>query len=50
MSQDAVKIRALAADDHPLLRESIAALIADETDIDQFRTGADSGAKACENT
>ena len=33
MSQDAVKIRALAVDDHPLLREGIAALIADETDI-----------------
>jgi hypothetical protein len=32
MSQDAVKIRALAVDDHPLLREGIA-LIADETDI-----------------
>ena len=38
MSQDAVKIRALAVDDHPLLREGIAALIADETDIEQFRT------------
>jgi DNA-binding NarL/FixJ family response regulator len=34
MSQDAVKIRALAVnDDHPILREGIAALIADETDI-----------------
>ena len=33
MSQDAVKICALAVDDHPLLREGIAALIADDTDI-----------------
>ena len=33
MSQDAVKIRALAVDDHPLLREGIAALIVDDTDI-----------------
>ena len=33
MSQDAVKIRALAVDDHPLLREGIAALTVDDTDI-----------------
>jgi two-component system, NarL family, response regulator len=33
MSTDAVKIRVLAVDDHPLLREGVAALIADETDI-----------------
>ena len=33
MSQDGVKIRVLAVDDHPLLREGVAALIADETDI-----------------
>jgi DNA-binding NarL/FixJ family response regulator len=33
MSQAALKIRVLAVDDHPLLRESVAALIADETDI-----------------
>jgi hypothetical protein len=33
MSQDAVKCRALAVDDHPLLREGIAALCADESDI-----------------
>jgi hypothetical protein len=33
MSQDAVKIRALAVDDHhPILREGLAALIANETD------------------
>ena len=33
MSQAGVKIRVLAVDDHPLLREGIAALLADETDI-----------------
>jgi DNA-binding NarL/FixJ family response regulator len=33
MSSEAVKIRVLAVDDHPLLREGVAALIADETDI-----------------
>jgi DNA-binding NarL/FixJ family response regulator len=33
MSTDAVKIRVLAVDDHPLLREGVAALIADEPDI-----------------
>jgi hypothetical protein len=41
MSQDAVKIRALAVDDHPLLRVGIAALIADETDIALFCEAAD---------
>jgi chemotaxis response regulator CheB len=41
MSQDAVKIRALAVDDHPLLREGIAALIADETDIALVGEAAD---------
>jgi hypothetical protein len=41
MSQDAVKIRALAVDDHPLLRVGIAALIADETDIALFGEAAD---------
>jgi hypothetical protein len=33
MSQDAGNIRALAVDDHPLLRAGIAALIVDDTDI-----------------
>jgi DNA-binding NarL/FixJ family response regulator len=33
MSSEAVKIRVLAVDAHPLLREGVAALIADETDI-----------------
>jgi DNA-binding NarL/FixJ family response regulator len=41
MSQDAVKIRVLAVDDHPLLREGIAALIADETDIALVGEAAD---------
>ena len=59
MSQDAVKIRALAVDDHPLLREGIAALIADDTDIAlvlnltlamHMHAAADCGAKTCEDT
>jgi DNA-binding NarL/FixJ family response regulator len=59
MSQDAVNIRALAVDDHPLLRAGIAALIADETDIAlvlnltlamYMHVGADCGAKRCKNT
>ena len=33
MSDDAKKIRILAVDDHPLLRQGIAALIADESDM-----------------
>jgi len=34
MSHDAVEIRPLAVDDdHPILREGLAALIANETDI-----------------
>jgi DNA-binding NarL/FixJ family response regulator len=33
MSDDAKKIRILAVDDHPLLRQGIAALIADEPDM-----------------
>jgi len=33
MSQAAVTIRVLAVDDHPLLREGIAALLADETEV-----------------
>jgi DNA-binding NarL/FixJ family response regulator len=41
MSADAVKIRVLAVDDHPLLREGIAALIADETDIALVGEAAD---------
>jgi DNA-binding NarL/FixJ family response regulator len=41
MSPDAVKIRVLAVDDHPLLREGIAALIADETDIALVGEAAD---------
>jgi DNA-binding NarL/FixJ family response regulator len=41
MSQDAVKIRVLAVDDHPLLREGIAALLADETDIALVGEAAD---------
>jgi DNA-binding NarL/FixJ family response regulator len=41
MSQDVVKIRVLAVDDHPLLREGIAALIADETDIALVGEAAD---------
>jgi DNA-binding NarL/FixJ family response regulator len=41
MSQAAVKIRVLAVDDHPLLREGIAALIADEADIALVGEAAD---------
>jgi DNA-binding NarL/FixJ family response regulator len=41
MSQDAVKIRVLAVDDHPLLREGIAALLADEIDIALVGEAAD---------
>jgi DNA-binding NarL/FixJ family response regulator len=41
MSHEAVKIRVLAVDDHPLLREGIAALIADETDITLVGEAAD---------
>ena len=41
MSRDAVQIRVLAVDDHPLLREGIAALIADETDIALVGEAAD---------
>jgi DNA-binding NarL/FixJ family response regulator len=41
MSQDGIKIRVLAVDDHPLLREGIAALIADETDIALVGEAAD---------
>jgi DNA-binding NarL/FixJ family response regulator len=41
MSQDGVKIRVLAVDDHPLLREGVAALIADETDIALVGEAAD---------
>lgn len=33
MNQDSARIRVLAVDDHPLLREGIAGLIADESDI-----------------
>jgi hypothetical protein len=44
MSQDAVKIRALAVDDPSLLRESVAALISNETDI------AVVGEETCEAT
>ena len=59
MRQDAVKTRALAVDDHPLLRAGIAALIADDSDIAlvlnltlamHMHVGADCGAKRCENT
>jgi hypothetical protein len=39
MRQDALKICVLAVDDHPLLREGIAAPIADETDIVLVATG-----------
>ena len=41
MSSEAVKIRVLAVDDHPLLREGVAALIADETDIELVGEAAD---------
>ena len=41
MSQAAVKIRVLAVDDHPLLREGIAALLGDETDIALVGEAAD---------
>lgn len=41
MSPDAVTIRVLAVDDHPLLREGIAALIADEPDIALVGEAAD---------
>ena len=41
MSQDSVRIRVLAVDDHPLLREGIAALIADEIDIALVGEAAD---------
>ena len=41
MSQAAIKIRVLAVDDHPLLREGIAALIADEADIALVGEAAD---------
>jgi DNA-binding NarL/FixJ family response regulator len=41
MSQSVVKIRALAVDDHPLLRDGIAALIADETDMALVGEAAD---------
>jgi len=47
MSQAAVTIRVLAVDDHPLLREGIAALIADETDIALVGEAAD-GCEAVE--
>src|SRR5678815_172807 len=33
MSEDSKKIRILIVDDHPILRQGIAALIADESDI-----------------
>ncbi len=33
MTQEHARIRVLAVDDHPLLREGIAGLIADEPDI-----------------
>jgi DNA-binding NarL/FixJ family response regulator len=48
MSQDAVKIRVLAVDDHPLLREGIAALLADETDVVLVGEAAD-GREAVEH-
>jgi DNA-binding NarL/FixJ family response regulator len=41
MSADAVKIRVLAVDDHPLLREGVAALIADEADMAMVGEAAD---------
>jgi two-component system, NarL family, response regulator len=41
MSSEAIKIRVLAVDDHPLLREGVAALIADETDIALVGEAAD---------
>ena len=33
MSEDSKKIRILIVDDHPLLRQGIASLIADESDM-----------------
>jgi DNA-binding NarL/FixJ family response regulator len=47
MSPDSVRIRVLAVDDHPLLREGIAALIADEIDIALVGEAAD-GCEAVE--
>jgi DNA-binding NarL/FixJ family response regulator len=41
MSPDSVRIRVLAVDDHPLLREGIAALIADESDMALVGEAAD---------
>jgi DNA-binding NarL/FixJ family response regulator len=41
MSPDTATIRVLAVDDHPLLREGIVALIADETDITLVAEAAD---------
>ena len=41
MSPDSVRIRALAVDDHPLLREGIGAVMADETDIALVGEAAD---------
>jgi DNA-binding NarL/FixJ family response regulator len=41
MSGDSVRIRVLAVDDHPLLREGIGALIADATDIALVGEAAD---------
>ena len=41
MSAETVKIRVLAVDDHPLLREGVAALIADEIDIALVGEAAD---------
>jgi DNA-binding NarL/FixJ family response regulator len=41
MSPDTATIRVLAVDDHPMLREGIVALIADETDITLVAEAAD---------